>query len=876
MSGSSRAGLERLLARLWPALSRWRARRRHAIELDEELAFHRDCRIEELVARGLSPDEAARQAQVELGMVELHRHEIDRVRGSAFIDGALTELGSATRALLRRPAYPIAAITLLGLATATLVLLAGIHANYVGGLPSALRDAALVDLQLRNDRREPVPGLSDRDLDALQPALGTEVRAWLAGAPVRLTADAGGRTAYGTAVRPGYFEAWRPQLALGRALTAGDAAAAATPSIVLSDGGWRALAAADPAVVGRSLTLGGDSYTVVGVLAPGQAGLDALAPQFWLPAEQFRLWQARHLVAAEPPLYAVTAVLAGPDAGGRVAARIAGVLNAVPERGAADARVAVALPSRQGRLSAAEAEDLGIALLPVLALLLVLLLVASANLSGLMVGRLLAQRSALALRASLGASPWRLLRATLIESGVVGGLAALFALALVAAAAEPLHRHALGLALAEGLEPLPLRFDGTAALLALLAPAAALICGLVAHQRVLGGTARAALRDSIDPASLRGSRLRRLLLIAQVGSSHLLLVVAALLLVASGRVAEQDLGYAPRTLVALQHPAPDAALRARVEQVGGVRGSTRVARVPLSGIPMRADATVDGVVRRVGFNLVDERYFATVGIDLVAGRAFRHGETGDADDGVVVSAATAAALWPGRSPLGAPFELDLDGSVRRVRVLGVAADVASGLAVSGLDASMVYLPLAESTAQAGELLLRVEAVSPALRAELGGLCLALAPHTPCEPRPLVDLLDRQLLPVAVARQLASTLAAVALVLCLIGLYGATRWQVESRRREIGVRIALGAGARSLWSWVYASAFAPIRIGLAFGVPLGLGVALLASRVIGPAAAFSPLAHGLVVLLLVGSAAAIVALPAWRASRVEAMHELCGR
>lgn len=117
---------------------------------------------------------------------------------------------------------------------------------------------------------------------------------------------------------------------------------------------------------------------------------------------------------------------------------------------------------------------------------------------------------------------------------------------------------------------------------------------------------------------------------------------------------------------------------------------------------------------------------------------------------------------------------------------------------------------------------------------------------------------------------------MALVLCLIGLYGATRWQVESRRREIGVRIALGAGARSLWSWVYASAFAPIRIGLAFGVPLGLGVALLASRVIGPAAAFSPLAHGLVVLLLVGSAAAIVALPAWRASRVEAMHELCGR
>ncbi|MBK7145895.1 MAG: ABC transporter permease [Xanthomonadales bacterium] len=371
-----------------------------------------------------------------------------------------------------------------------------------------------------------------------------------------------------------------------------------------------------------------------------------------------------------------------------------------------------------------------------------------------------------------------------------------------------------------------------------------LLPALASTGRNLSAGAR---RDSVI-GSITPSRLRAALMVSQIAASLVLLVVAALIVATAHRAQHIDIGFDEQRLFDLRHPAPDAALRRRIEQVPGVVGSTAVMRVPLYGWPSPAPAQVGERSRSVGLNRVDERFFSTLGIPLELGRDFRADEATNRAAVAIVSAATARDLWPGQSPIGQRIQFPPDpldvlglgnaGIVGEVEVVGVAADVASGLLFTGMDESAVYLPAPLAPGQLNELVVAVDPrQAAAAKRELIRICNQIDAARPCEPWALTDVVAMQRLPFEIARSVASVLGLVALLISAVGLYGVVRFTVVSphardrrahrarrhgqRRGETGAqRCAAAGGARG----------GHRTAGLFAGVLAGLGNARLVGGV----------------------------------------------
>lgn len=867
-------------------LRRWRDRRRYEAELAAELDFHLECRAQALREQGVPAAEAWRRARVELGAVETHKDGVRAAHGLALLDAFGGELRRTLAGLLRAPLFLAGATVVLALATALNLVMFAVHQTYAGTPPATLHDGALFDLELRTAQGQGTPRLTHAEAMHLCEGLGDFARhVAITGQTALGSAADPPQTLHGMAVDSHYFRLLARRPLLGRSFEAGDDADP-EPRIVLGHAAWTRLAAADPGIVGRELLLGGSTWTVIGVMPDGFGGLEPFQPQFWIGARAHE--DLRRHRSDGDVRYGVTIQLAPEVSRAAVEQRAAALLAALPTRTSDDDRIAsVRLLERTGQFAADESEDAARVLVPLYGLLLLVLLIACANLANLMLARALARRRELAIRASIGASRLRLIGLLMLEAALLALLGAGAGLLLAFATAGALHDYAASAMSGVGMQALDVRVPADAVLVALgLAVLAMLAIGLVPSLAATRGDLAQSTRT--EGGSFAGrippSRLRAALVVLQVAASTVLLVLAAIGVRIAHQAGVLDVGYPTQAIMDLRHPAPTRALMDEIARTPGVQAVASMAPVPLYGHPWPGEVVVDGHSHRLATHHADHRVAAMFGLRLRAGRWFDEREARTEARVAVVGSATAARLWPGQSALGRTLEVvtpGAEGSARVVAhvVIGVVDEVATGLLVQGIDRSALWLPGHAEGANRPlrEHVLRIDpALAPALAGELSRTCLRHTPGQPCTPWRLAEVSAWQRLPLEIARGFALGIGVVALLISAAGLWGGVAYTVAARTHEIGVRRALGALGVDVLRLVLAGTLRQLALGLALAAPACIALAAAASSLSGDGLLATLPAFAAVALLLLATTLVATALPARRATAIaptEALREI---
>ena len=813
-------------------------------ELDAELQFHLEKHIEKLAASGMPPAEARRQARLTLGGLDQLKENCRDARGTRWLEEFCQDVRFAARGLRASPAFA---------ATTVLTLALGIGANTTAfSAANALlfrplpvnRPAEVVFL---SNRTHPLlPNFSILDYRDIRDR-NTVLSAVAAYRPFPMSLTYGGRSARlsGYLVSGNYFPMLGVKAAIGRTLTPrDDQAPGAHPVAVLSYPCWKTRFAADPSVVGRTVAINGFSYSVVGVAPPGFFGTEFfLAPDIWVPlAMQGQV---------EPSL--------GWVIGSRADVVLLVIGRLKPGVGARRAEASLnALAAQLGRDHPAEDAGMRISLSPpgmfgaagrgpvfgVLAVLLsitgLVLLVATTNLASLLLARAADRRREIALRLALGAGRGRLIRQLLAESGL---------LAASGGAAGLLLAHWLVQSLAAWHPPtdMRLRADFTMDAHVLWFTAAvsvltSLACGLAPAL----GAARQDLTSAIkgDPPA---NRLRRwsgrdLLIAAQIALSLVLVACAGLMAGGLRRALSANLGLDPQhTVVAsfdLELQGYDAAAgrefhRRLLEKIAAhpaIVAAGLTVRVPMDTRYVVGDVHLESrqaepasEVPKTLFYSVTPGYFRAAGTRLLSGRGFTARDRSGAPWVAVVNRAFADTILRGAPAIGQRFRLRPQSAW--VEIVGIV-ETGKHLALGEAPKPVVYLSMLQSYMGTSTVLVRSTLSDGQALGVVRAAAAELDPTLPLYgAESLSDHLALPLLPGRVAAAALWSFGALALLLCATGMYGIVAYSVSRRAREIGIRMAIGAGASRVVRLVVSRVAALLAVGAALGS--------LAAALVGP-------------------------------------------
>ncbi|HEX8694649.1 MAG TPA: ABC transporter permease [Longimicrobium sp.] len=807
------------------------------------------------------------------------------------MDTFLHDLRYALRQLARSPGFTLLAVVTLALGIgANTALFTLVDALLFRPRPGVADPDRLVWVTPVDERGGHPLSLSYPDFRDYQGGARDVLSDVAAFHDVEVSLSGGGEpeTVRGQLVSGGYFAVLGTPMALGRGFAAGEDAPGSEPVAVLSHALWRRRFGADPRIVGRRVVMNGLAATVVGVTAPGFNGADHDLPrEVWLP-----------MSLAERALPGL------PGTSGFREARTTWWLNAIgrlkpgvtPER--ADAALAVVA----AQIEAADPEGhkgvtartfpagsgltpgaLG-SVVPVTAVAFavtgLVLLIACANVSNLLLARAAARRREIGVRLSLGAGRGRIVRQLLTESVL---LAALACAAGLVAAAWGLD----ALAASVTLPPLDLSPDlRVLAFCAAAAGATGVLFGLVPALDATRADVVEALKDGAAGPDPRRARLQGRFVAAQVALSLVLLAASGLFLRSLAAEARVDVGYdASDRVLAVSFDLgrqgySDAraraftdALAARAEGLPGVRGVAFATSVPMGGRREGAEVFPGARPAREGeehglealLYTVGPDYLRTVGIPLARGRGFAPQDAPGAPPVAVVSEALARQAWPGADPLGRELRVN-DGVVT---VVGVAREaVLSAVYESAKPA--VYLPLAQRPGQKHlALLVGTAGDARPLAAALRREVRALDPDLPVEEvRTLAGYRRQSMSDIRATSRMIGLFGALALLLAAAGIYGVMAFAVTQRTREIGVRIALGARRGDVVSLFVRRGVRLALMGIAVGLVLAAGVGRLMAGVLYGLSPVEAPALAAVAALLAGVAALAAYFPARRAARVD--------
>jgi len=870
-------------------------RRRLEDDLDEELRSHVEMAIELNLRKGMSAEDARREALRSFGGVEQTKENYRDLRGLPMIETTLQDLRFGLRMLRRSPGFSLLAILCLTL---------GIGANaavfsWVEGIlfrpyPLVSHQEQLLALTGTARGESDPTGISWPDLLDLQRSC-TLIDSFIVTKIMGTTLSIGDRAEVttGSIVSANYFEAIGVHPILGRGFERGeDLGRNAHPVTVISYQLWKGRFKGDPQIIGKTQRLNNVVHTIVGVMPEGFYGtFVGWAMQFWVPASMEENFEGGGYKLEDRSARWIEAYVRLKPGVTREQAQQE--ISAVAKRLEADypetdrGRGIQLWPLWQTPFNNAGT------LLPTLEIMLAVvvfvLLIACANVGNLLLVRSFARRHEMTVRLAIGASRRRLLKQLFTEGVILSAIGAGGGL-LVA------HwcRHALVLLFpARGGVAMHLPGEMDWRVLALSAGVcviATLLLGLVpAMQTGKIDLAGALKSDSVGVVGGAGKAwVRSGLVVVQVSLSFILLVGAGLLMQSLQKIRNTSPGFSTRnvldTAVLLVSAGYDAQraqafqdeLMERVKALPGVESAAFARMTPLSyGSFSSTPIAVDGYQPppeeqpTVQYNEVGSDYFATMGIPLVSGREFTRADDEKAALVAVVNETMAAKYWRGKNPIGERVQV----KGRWMQVVGVAKD-SKYESVRETPKPFFYVSRRQNFTIGADLFIRTplspETMATALTREVHALDANLALY---EVITLQEQLDRSTSPQQVAVTLVEVLGGLALLLAAIGLYGVMSYAVSQRRRELGLRMALGAGASNLLRLVMSRGLALTGGGVALGAAVALGLTRLLGNLLYKVSPRDPLAFGSAFVVMTITALAASFLPAWRATRTDPVRAL---
>jgi len=869
--------------------------RRLEDDLDDELRSHLEMSIELNLRKGMPPAAARREALRSFGGLEQTKELYRDQRGLPMIETALQDLRFGLRMLRRSPGFSALAILCLTLGIgANAAVFSWIEGILFRPYPAVTHQEQLLALAGTARGESGHTALSWPDFADLQRNC-TLFDAFFVSKIMGTTLSIGDRAEVttGSIVSANYFDAIGVHPILGRGFEPGeDVGRNAHPVTVISYQLWKGRFKGDPQIIGKTQRLNNVVHTVVGVTPEGFYGtFVGWAMQFWVPASMEETFESGGYKLEDRGARWIEAYVRLKPGVTRQQAQQE--ISAVAKRLEADypdtnrGRGIMLWPLWQTPFNNAGT------LLPTLEIMLAVvafvLLIACANVGNLLLVKSFARRHEMTVRLAIGAGRGRLVKQLFTEGLILSALGAAGGL-LVA------HwcRHALVLLFpARGGVAMHLPGEIDWRVLALSAGVClvtTLALGLVpAFQTGKIDLAGALKSDSAGVVGGGGRAwVRSGLVVMQVSLSFVLLVGAGLLMQSLQKIRTTSPGFSTHgvldtavNLVSAGYDAPRAQtfqdeLLDRVKALPGVESAVFARMTPLSyGSYSSTAISVDGHQPPpeeqpiVEYNEVGPDYFTTLGIPLVTGRQFTRADDEKTALVAVVNETMAAQYWRGRNPIGERVQV----KGRWMQVVGVAKD-SKYQSVRETPKAFFYVPLRQNFSRGAGLYIRTplspETMASALMREVHALDGNLALF---EVITLQEQVDRSTSPQMVAVTLVGILGGLALLLAAIGIYGVMSYTVSQSTRELGLRMALGAGASNLLRLVLSRGLALTAGGVALGAAVALGFTRLLGSLLYKVSPRDPLAFGSAFVVMTIAALVACFLPAWRATRTDPARAL---
>jgi predicted permease len=864
---------------------------RRAREIDDELAFHLAMRQAEHERDGLAPEIARRTAVRQLGNVTALKEQTRDMWAFPSFESLVQDLRYTLRTLRRAPAFALVAVLVLAMGIgATTAMFSLVDTMLVRGLPYPQADRLVVlignveraaGVERRGNSYPDHVDWRARATSFDDMAAYTTLYTTLHGAdePERIPSEAVSAPYFTLlGVSPTHGRGFRPEE---------DAVPNRDAVVILGDGLWRRRFGADPSIVNRTIQLGTQTFTVVGIMPAGFTGVSDTA-ELWIPfAMSGTPFDNRG------------------NRGFQTLARLkpgATLAGARAELDTISRQLAAAYPQTNDKrgvevspLADQVLQQLRPIVVALMAAVTLVLLIACANVAGLLIGRSDARQREIAVRTALGAGPGRLLRQLVTESCVLAMLGALAGMA-IAQISLPSLIAASPVAFPTFVRPqLSLSVLAFGILIALLS---GVMLGIAPMMHARLPRLADALKTSARGGSsgTRSQRLRSALVIVEVALAVVLLAGAGLMIRSIQKLAAIDPGFEAANVLMVNATiprqttppaAPDAGAAApapfvsshadvldRIRAVPGVEAVSLASDLPFGSASAifysaEGDATVAAeTMPRAYIHRVTPEFFATLRIRLEAGRTFLPSEERPDSPAVIVSHNVTRRFWPNQDPIGKRIKFGAPGSRNPwLTIVGVVDEVKyRGLPENPTRDPDLYLPYVDRATQGVVVRTRVEpsSLASAIRAALRDGSASILTFNA---RTLADVVAQQSSASRFTSWLLSVFAATALVLSVVGLYGVMSYLVAQRTREFGIRLALGASRTEIVRRVLRDGAWRVAIGAAIGLAATTGLAGLLAGLVYGVGTFD-ISSLLAVATLVVVAIAACGIPAVRATRVD--------
>jgi predicted permease len=871
-----------MVSDLWIRLRALFRRKSVERELDDELRFHFEQKADKYARAGMTREEARRRTRLEFGGVDQVKEECRDARGVDLLESLGQDIRYALRMLRKSPGFTTVAVLTLAL---------GIGANTA--IFSVVEAALLRPLPYRDGGRLVTlwanyphfgfsgPGtLCDPDYAQFerQNRVFSDMAAFRA-VDSNLTGSGDPERLRGTTATSGLLPLLGANPEIGRVFSSAAQVAGHEHVVVLSQKFWARKFGADREILGKPITLDGESYTVIGVMPPGFGFPNQ--PDFWMP-----------MVLTEDCSNATDQVVAHLIPGmalGRAQSDVATIADRLNRARGRDDTGQLGLVYVQDELSS----QFQAALSLLLSAVGLVLLIACANIANLFLARATVRRTEMSVRRALGASRLRIVRLMLTESMLVawlgGGLGLAFAALGHKACAALLPRtsgeiDSIGRTIAVAIDARVLWFTLIASLLTGIlfgvAPA------LEGSRPEICSPLKEAATTQTAGARLRS--LRNLLIVGEFALTLVLLVSAGLLLKSFVRLSSVDPGFNPQSVLSMTLELPgkyqtetqmktfhDAAV-ARIEQSPGVIAAGTVFGLPFEFGGVAGDFSIvgqpappEGVIATK--LVVSPGYFGALEIPLISGRLFKGTDSAASPRVAIVSRRFAERFWPHSSPLGHQLDPGFE-KAPLYSIVGVVGDVKQhGLASQAPLA--IYLPYSQGPRPfllSSMTVVARTAGNPANFVEVIRRDIqSVDPDMPVfDVTSMEDLISQSVSSPRVNSILVGSFAAFALIVAAVGMFGVISYSVTQRTHEIGIRVALGGQPADILELVVGEGLRLAVVGVSLGLMAAFALTRLMSSLLFGVTSRDPLIFGGVALLLTAVALASCYIPARRAMRVD--------